>query len=608
MRGNTLPRLLIVDDLFGRIHPNHRNEERANLCGQYLLEDVTSDELNKGTSQKIKAPVAQVVFYRGQRPLCSKVGDTVENDLEATLRVIRQGWEDGQTDRPRWSMVLLDLSFHTGRVTKESNSRVLGMPEGQEGDDDPENYFGLKILEAIHEQFPDLPVIILSSKPRDEVSREFTRKGALGFLPREDERSPELLRNYIWRHGLIPDETNEIVGHSKALLLALRAARRAAFSRQNVLIRGERGAGKELMARFIYHHGKKEKESPFVVVNSSVLSPALYASELFGIENRVATNVEGREGLIMAANGGDLFFDEIGDMLPETQSGILRVLEYRQVTAVGAKRSYSVDVRFLAATNMDIEGKAATGSFRSDLLDRLREGGTVILPTLRERKEDLIILVEKFVREAERANVVAMERQIESEVLEKIRSYDWPGNIRQLRNCLFSAVNNHPDVEHLVSSHIQIPTVWRLPTRSSGTAATFAEQAPSAPAQADEINSLIEVLDDFAFADLKPNQLAGRLPQLEGAYARLLARYLKAILNATRQSTPDNPDGKVRIHPAIKLMLGDSGLPATKAADIIKQILSLHPAATASLMEDPMLKEALETALRLRPRRHNQKG
>jgi len=607
MRGNTLPRLLIVDDLFGRIHQNRRNEERANLCGQYLLEDVTGDEINKGTIQKIKTPIAQVVFYRGQRPLCSTVGDTVENDLEGTLRVIRKGWEGEQADRLRWSLVLLDLSFHTGNVTKESNSKVLGMPEGREGDDDSENYFGLNILEALHDQFPDLPVIILSSKPRDEVSREFTRKGALGFLPREDENSPKLLQKYIWRHGLIPDETGEMVGYSKPLLLALRAARRAAFSRQNVLIRGERGAGKELMARFIYNHGKKTKDSPFVVVNSSVLSPSLYASELFGIEKRVATNVEGREGLIIAANGGDLFFDEIGDMIPEAQSGILRVLEYRQVTPVGAKLSHSVDVRFLAATNIDIEGKAATGSFRSDLLDRLREGGTVILPMLRERKEDLIILVEKFVREAEHANAIAMERQIEPEAVERICAYDWPGNIRQLRSCLFSAVNNHPDVEHLVPNHIQIPTVWGVPDRPSSTVATLEESAPSPPSQIDKIDNLLEILDDFAFEDLEPTHLAGMLPQIERAYARLLARYLKAALSATRRSTPDNPGGKIRIHPAIKLMMGDSGLTATKAADIIKQLLSIYPATADSMLEDATLKEAFEIALRLRPRRKSQK-
>ncbi|HEX8424220.1 MAG TPA: sigma 54-interacting transcriptional regulator [Pyrinomonadaceae bacterium] len=609
MRSKIVPRLLIIDDLFGRTHPDRRNEERANLCGQYLLEDVTGDEVGKGLSQKIKEPIAQAVFFRGQRPTCSSVGDTVENDLESTLRVIRSGWE--KAGELRWSLVLLDLSFHEGRVTPQSNQRVRGMPDEQDSNDDPENYFGLKILEAIHDKIPDLPVVILSSKPREEVSRHFTRLGALGFLPREDERSPELLREYIWRHGLIADQTGEMAGHSKPLLLALRAARRAAANRQNVLIRGERGAGKELLARFIYNHGKKGGSAPFVIVNSSVLSPSLYASELFGIEKRVATDVEGREGLIMAANGGDLFFDEIGDMLPEAQSGILRVLEYRQVTPVGSKLSHSVDVRFLSATNMDIEGKAAAGSFRSDLLDRLREGGTVILPTLRERREDLPLLVEKFVREGERANHIAMKREIEPETLEKICAYEWPGNIRQLRSCILNAVNSHPDVEHLVPSHIQIPVNWSAPassdTRAGEVTRSQAFVTERVPASGNDVNALIEFLENFSFEGLGPNQLTGRLPRIEGAYARLLTHYLVATLYATRQPTPDNPDGKVRIHPAIKLMMGDSALTATKAADIIKQVLGIRPEAIASLLEDPVLKEASEIALRLRPRRQNRK-
>lgn len=600
MSGGTLPRLLIVDDLFGRTHAHRRNEERANLCGQYLLEDVTGDELGKGATQKIKVPIAQAVFFRGQRPACTSVGDVVENDLEATLNLIRGGWE-GVPDRPRWSMVLLDLSFHTGRVTPESDRRAAGMPEGREGDDNPENYFGLKILEAVRDKFPDLPVVILSSKPREEVSREFTRKGALGFLPREDERSPELLRDYIWRHGLIPDAEGEIVGNSKPLLMALRTARRAALSRRNVLIRGERGAGKELMARFIYRHGRKNKNAPFVVVNSSVLSATLYASELFGIEKRVATDVEGREGLIMAANGGDLFFDEIGDMLPEAQSGILRALEDRQVTPVGSKLSHSVDVRFLSATNTDIEMKSAAGGFRSDLLDRLREGGTVILPTLRERKEDLPLLVEQFVREAERANAVAMERQIDPEAIEKVCAHDWPGNIRQLRSCVLSAVNNHPDVEHLVPDHLNIPD-------APGARAPALEAAARAAAAGTDINALAESLDGITFDELTPTQLAGMWRRLQGACAGLLVRYLRAALNATRQAVPDNPEGRVRIHPAVKLMTGDAGLPATKAADIIKQILSVSDEAAASLLEEPVLKEAHETALRLRPRRQSRKA
>jgi DNA-binding NtrC family response regulator len=607
MSNQVLPRILVVDDLFGRAHADRRNEERANLCGQYLIADVTGDETGKWTKQKIKTPTAQAVFCRGQQPLRANVGDDVENDLEGTLRIIREGWE---ADGPRWAMVLLDLCFYTGRVTKESDRRTLGMPRGRDGDDDPGQYFGLRLLDEIVHQFPDLPVVILSSKSRDEVSLEFTSKGALGFLPREDERSPELLRELIWRHGLVPDSTGDIVGHSKSLLLALRAARRAAINRQNILIRGERGTGKELFARYIHQHGPRGSSAPFVPVNSSVLLPTLYASELFGITRRVATNVDGREGLITAADGGFLFFDEIGDMLPETQSGILRVLEHREVTPVGSRNSHPVDVRFLSATNMDIEGKASMGSFRSDLLDRLRAGGTVYLPPLRERKEDIPLLVERIVREAENENPAALKRHIEKEALEKICSYAWPGNVRQLRSAILNGVHNHPDVEHLVPGHIQLP-----PAQQASREMAFVEEQffplPAGQDQKDHddaLNELTSALDSHVFDPAKPTELAGKLRGIEEAFARLIARYLKAALVATRQATPDNPDGKIRIHPAVKLMLNDNSLPATKAADTVKQLLQISPEATTLMLEDPILREAYEVALRLRPKKpRNQK-
>src|ERR1044071_2712056 len=149
MSSTNIPRILIIDDLFGRTHADHRNEERANLCGQYLIEDVTGDEIGKGQIQRIKKPIAQAVFCRGQKPRCSTVGDYVENDIEGTLEIIQDGWEEWRPERPRWAMVLLDLCFYTGRVTSESNQVALGMPEGRPGDDDPTQYFGLVLLKAI---------------------------------------------------------------------------------------------------------------------------------------------------------------------------------------------------------------------------------------------------------------------------------------------------------------------------------------------------------------------------------------------------------------------------------------------------------------------------
>jgi len=612
-----LPRILIIDDLLGRTVSDRPNEERANLCGQFLLEDVTGDEDAGKSGQKIKKPIARAVFWRGQQPLCSSVGDCVENDLKGTLEAIRQGWAEWRPDAPRWSMVLLDLCFYTGHVTAESNVRTPGMPEGRPDDSSPDHYFGLRLLEAIHAEFPDLPVVVLSSQPREQVSHQFSISGAFGFLAGSDPDSTGLLKDYLWRYSLIEDDAGEVVGHSKALLMALRASRRASLQDRNlhVLLRGERGVGKELLARYIHRqHAEHAKHAgrPFVVVNSAVLTPELFASELFGIEGRVATQVDQRDGLITTADGGHLFFDEIRDMVPQAQAGILRVLEEGSILPVGAREPVPVDVRFLSATNGDIESLSATGRFRGDLLDRLRSGGTLVLPPLRERQEDIQLLTETFAREAELATPGALERVIDETAIEELCEYDWPGNVRELRSCIFQAVHNHPDVEHLVPVHIELSSVVTAPQAATRSPSDRMAGDAAENARADDsdqstdpasitLDELLATISNYEFDSADYAGLSQRLEELEGATAKLLANYLKASLDATKRPTPDHPGGKIFIHPTAKLMTGNPKLSASKAADLIKRLLNRSPAAVAPLLENSILKEALETAQRLRP-------
>ncbi|NVN97088.1 sigma-54-dependent Fis family transcriptional regulator, partial [Candidatus Nomurabacteria bacterium] len=413
---NALPRILVIDDLFGRTHSDRRNEERTSLCGLYLLQDITGDQDGKGSVQRLKRPVAQAYFYRGQHPTSSIPGDLVENDLNGTLKLIADGWNKP----PYWSMVLLDLCFYTGRVTEISNKKVEGMPEGRPSDDDPRQYFGLQILSAIKENFPNLPVVILSSKPEDEVSLDYTRLGALGFIPRADERGPDLLKDHIYRNALVPDSSGEIVGHSKALMYVLREIRRSAAQggRRNLLFRGETGTGKRLFAS--YSHMQRiagTLAAPFSVVNCPQISQERFASEFFGHRKGAFTDAkEDKLGIIEIANGGDVFLDEIAELPPGVQAGILKVIEERVFTRLGETTTRTADVRFLSATNSTVIG------FREDLLMRLTEGGTITLPPLRERKDDIPLLVEKFVREAEHA-AQARERKIEPEAITKLVGY-----------------------------------------------------------------------------------------------------------------------------------------------------------------------------------------
>ena len=592
-----LPRILIIDDYFGRSHSDRCNKERADLCARYQLKDITGDEEGKPITQTVKEPVAEAVFYRGQRPICATIGDTVENDLEGCMRIIEEGWSSKHNE-PIWSLVLLDLSFYTGKVTNNSDQRSTGMPEGRPGDSDKNKYFGLNILREIQTQFPDLPVIMLSTKPRTSVSRQFSYWGALGFLDRSSQESADKLKEYLWRYGLIPDITGQIVGNSKTLLFALRTARMMANNRQSVLIRGQRGCGKELISSFINQNNKKNITTPYVIVDSGVLNPNLYASELFGHKKGSFTGADrDKEGLIIQANGGDLFLDEIGNMPLEVQLGLLRVLEYNEVTPVGSKESISVNVRFISATNIDIEEHSVSGKgFRLDLLDRLRAAGTLFLPPLCERKEDIPLLVEKFVREAENQIEHSFHRDIDQSVLDKLMAYDWPGNIRELRQCIFKSVYKHPDIEHLVPAHIIFsPTIKK--DRSQIESAIVTQVQPGVSIQLPK--SLEEILNDmtgFDFENLKRDELVGKLETLQQYCNTFIAHYVKSTLHATTKPV----DGKVQIHPAIKMALGDQTIKASKAADIIKKIL------TPVSKSEPILQQALEKACQLRPKRSQQ--
>lgn len=562
-----MSRILVIDDLFGRTHKDRRNRDRESLCGLYLLNDITGDEEGKGTSTlKIKRPVAEAVFYRGQNPVSSNVGDTVENDLKGTLKVISEGW----TKPPYWSLVLLDLCFYTGKVTDKSNSKTLGMPEGRPGDNDPKKYFGLRILEAITENFPGLPVVILSSQPREEVSREFSIRGARAFIPRADEKGPELLSEYLNKYGLLPDEEGEIIGYSKSLLTALNSIRRTAFAgdRRNLLIRGERGTGKELIARYIHRQRTKAKvdilsgnedaepwivlgrrskgkSSPFVVVDSSTLTDDLFESELFGIEPNVATGVDGRSGLIKEADGGELFFDEIKDMPSQVQAGVLRVLQEKVIRPVGAKKYIPVDASFISATNINIEALSAIGNFRSDLLDRLRGGGTIFLPPLRERIEDIPLLVERFVRIAEKSILKAKHRKVDDNALDKLMRYDWPGNIRDLENCIKNAVTFNPDLEHLVPSHINFPGDDRIE----------AQRQVSVPIQLErKIQETILPSVDRMEPSVPGAFIEKKLPVLLADQNKQTVSYIVQALEAKRDVGNDEPN-----YPQTwKAMTGDS--------------------------------------------------
>ncbi len=602
--------LLVIDDLFGRTLHKCRNLDRSRLCGNFLLNDVTGDEKTRdGDITVIASPVADAFFFRGQSPSCAQVGSVVENDLDATMDLIRKGWSESGEDSLRWSMVLLDLCFYTGMVTEKSEAeRGPGMPIGRPGDAESSSYFGLVLLREISRRFPGLPVVILSSKDRQEVSREFSAGGAIAFVPRAGIDSPNLLAKVIAQHSLVPDPSGTIVGRSVRLLQALRNARRAAATGKNILIRGESGTGKELLAKYLHDAGRAG--GPLVKVNCGGMAPGLMASELFGHVKGAFTGADApRVGQIVTANGGDLFLDEIGALDLVLQATLLRVLEDTEVTPVGANKSQKVKVRFLSATDEDIEGQASSGLFRDALLHRLRQGATIELPPLRERLEDLPLLVEKLLRESEKNTPGAVVRTITGEAIEVLEGYDWPGNIRELGSVLGRAVTSYPGVDYLEAIHIELPGGRRARAREVGAPGKVDKIQLASSAAVDlgrtseeGLEGVIRRLEEFRFEGLSPAEFRRRLRPLEEAFKLLLLRYVKACVESYRNSTvlPGRTE-RVPYAQPVRWMVDDDGIKPLAAKQLLKRIFKLElfdnrPAELEELLRDEDLRGLYEIA------------
>lgn len=340
---------------------------------------------------------------------------------------------------------------------------------------------------------------------------------------------------------------------------------------------------------------------PYYTVNSAGVHTQSWNSELFGHRKGAFTGaVSDRIGKVVQANRGSLFLDEIGDMPTEIQAGILRVLQIGEVTLLGSSQVQHVDVRFIAATNKDIEHMAASGTFRADLLDRLRAGGTLYLVPLRERKEDIPELAKCFMEKAVKMHPGTKKRDIMPEGMEKLLAHDWPGNIRELESCITSAVLNNRDVPHLVPVHIELQKQSAPGEYEPEVKTPLAQPSPPTKGTRD-VDELITIIEQVDLAGLDARALSGRLPKLQQACAHLVARLLREGLIATSRPTPDNPDGELYLQPAMKLLLGNSKISTSAAASAIKRIIKASPKLASEIAHDPVLSEAHETAERLRP-------
>ena len=357
------------------------------------------------------------------------------------------------------------------RVTASGTEALLAYPDFQ-----PQLVFldvkmkgmdGLETLKKIRDLDPKAQVVMISGHGTIQTAVEATQLGAYDFLekPLDTDRILLTLRNALQHVVLVNEnvrlkqevqEQYEIVGSSKAIRAVIAVIEKVAPTPARVLITGENGTGKELVARAI-HTLSRRAAGPFIEVNCAAIPAELIESELFGhIKGSFTGAFSDRAGRFELADGGTLFLDEVGDMSLSAQAKVLRALQEGVITRVGSSKPVSVDVRVIAATNKDLTHEIAAGRFREDLLHRLAVI-PIHVPSLRERPTDIGQLIMHFVAESKKQGVPP--KQFDPAAVERLTAHDWPGNIRELKNAVERLLILAPggtvtqaDVERLVGN------------------------------------------------------------------------------------------------------------------------------------------------------------
>ncbi|NCA69406.1 MAG: nitrogen regulation protein NR(I) [Sphingobacteriia bacterium] len=299
---------------------------------------------------------------------------------------------------------------------------------------------GLDLLRQISARHPGLPVIIMTAHSDLDSAVSAFHGGAFEYLPKPfdlDEAVGQVNRACRSGRELRPEETTmlkeaDIIGEAPAMQEVFRAIGRLARSHITVLINGESGTGKELVAHALHRHSPR-RDRPFIALNMAAIPRDLLESELFGHERGAFTGAQGRrEGRFEQANGGTLFLDEIGDMPAELQTRLLRVLADGEFYRIGGVAPTRVDVRIIAATHQNLEALVRDGRFREDLFHRLNVI-RIHLPALRDRREDIPVLMRHFLARAA-LELSCEPKQLTQGAIEQLKRLDWPGNVRQLEN------------------------------------------------------------------------------------------------------------------------------------------------------------------------------
>ena len=337
---------------------------------------------------------------------------------------------------------------------------------------------GLQVLQEVRRRDPEQVVVVITAYSSIESAVDAMREGAFHYIPKPFKNEEVLLtlRRALEQRQLRSENRelkeqlhkrfgfDNIIGKSRPMQQVFELIRLAAPAKSNILILGESGTGKELVAKAIHHHSRRA-EGAFVIVNSGSMPAELLESSLFGhVKGSFTGAIAHKRGLFELANAGSIFFDEIGNIPPDTQAKLLRVIQEREFMRVGGLETIRVDVRIIAATNADLESLVESGGFREDLYYRLNVI-TITLPPLRKRSEDIPVLVRHFLGHYAAENEKPL-RDITPRAMELLMDYHWPGNVRELENVIERAVvlstGNALDIDLLPTS-VRQPGTFSLP-------------------------------------------------------------------------------------------------------------------------------------------------
>lgn len=336
---------------------------------------------------------------------------------------------------------------------------------------------GLEALREVKKRRPDAAIIIITGYATVSSAVQAMKQGAFDYITKpftlEElrlllERATEDLKRVTSKRALREDMRSKqgfgsLIGKAPEMERLYRIITKAAQSSHPVLIIGESGTGKELVARSIHYSGPN-RDKPFIPVDCGALVPTLIESELFGYVRGAFTGaVRSKEGLFQIANGGTVFLDEIGELPVDLQAKLLRAIQEHEIRPVGSTKRLPIDVRILAATNRDLETEVAEGNFRRDLYFRLNVL-TLRIPSLRERKQDIPLLVEHFLERMSRSN--GTKKTLNEEAMKALMNYDWPGNVREIENCIertwalsSQPTLNFPDLPTYIKNTHEMKTV-----------------------------------------------------------------------------------------------------------------------------------------------------